>query len=301
MRFLRLALAALGFPAAGALAQPHFLSPADIDALPSTPADERFAYGPDSPQFGDLRLPGGPGLAPVAVVIHGGCWVESYADLRNTAALADALRRDGFATWNLEYRRLDQPGGGWPGTFLDVARGIDALRILARRHPLDLRRVIVIGHSAGGQLALWAAARHKLPPGSELFLPEPLAIAGVVGIGTPADLARFRLKESQTCGDAVVTKLMGGGPDRVPVRYAQGSPFELLPLGVRQILVTGSDDFIEGPPEGAAYVAAARRAGDRAEQRVIPDSGHHEYNSPETPAGRATRAAARALAGLPDR
>jgi acetyl esterase/lipase len=300
MRALRLMIAALGLPAAGARARPY-LSPADINALPSAPADERSAYGPSPVQFGDLRLPPGPGPHPVAVLLHGGCWLEGYADLRNTAALADALRRDGFATWNLEYRRLDQPGGGWPGTFLDVARGIDALRELARRHPLDLRRVIVVGHSAGGQLALWAGARHRLLPGTALFLRDPLPIAGVVALGTPADLARFRLKESEVCGDAVVTKLMGGGPGRVPERYAQGSPSELLPLGVPQILVTGSDDFIEGPPEGADYVAAARAAGDRAEQRVVPESGHHEYLSPDAPAGRTARAAARALADLPAR
>jgi acetyl esterase/lipase len=299
MRLLRFAFAALGIPGASAFAQSHFLSPADINALPSAPADARQAYGPDPEQFGDLRLPAGPGPHPVAVVIHGGCWLESYADLQNTAALADALRRDGFATWNLEYRRLDQPGGGWPGTFLDAAHGIDALRELARRYPLDLKRVILVGHSAGGQLALWAAARHRLPLGAALYLRDPLPIAGVVALGTPADLARFRLNEAEVCGDRVVTKLMGGGPDRVPERYAEGSPIELLPLGVPQILLTGSDDFIEGPPEGAAYVAAARAAGDRAEQRVIPNSGHHEYNSPETPAGRATRTAVRELAGLP--
>ena len=123
----------------------------------------------------------GPGLHPVAVVIHGGCWVERYADLRNTAALADALRREGLATWNIEYRRLDQKGGGWPGTFLDVAHAVDALRDLAKRYPLDLSRVVVVGHSAGGQLALWVGARHRLPKGGALYLPNPLGIKGVVG------------------------------------------------------------------------------------------------------------------------
>jgi acetyl esterase/lipase len=301
MRVLRLAIAALGLSAASARAQSRYLGPEDINALPSAPADARYAYGPAALQFGDLRLPPGPGAHPVAVVIHGGCWLERYADLQNTAALADALRRDGFATWNIEYRRLDQAGGGWPGTFLDVARAVDALRALAARYPLDLQRVVLVGHSAGGQLALWAAARHKLLLGSTLFLRNPLPVAGVVALGAPADLARFRLKEYDVCGDAVVTKLMGGSPGRVPARYAQASPIELLPLGVPQILVNGSADFVEGPSDGAAYVAAARAAGDRAEQRVIPDAGHFEEISPGSVAWPVVRDAVRSLAGPPGR
>jgi len=276
-----------------------FLGVDDINALPSAPADVRVAYGTEPDQFGELRLPRGGGLHPVAVVIHGGCWVESYADLRNTAALADALRREGMATWNIEYRRSDERGGGWPGTFLDVARAIDALRALARRYPLDLTRVIVVGHSAGGQLALWAAGRHRLPAGSAVFLPHPLPITGVLALGTPGDLATFRRRETDVCGRPVVTDLLGGGPDQVPERYAQASPIEMLPLGVPQILVTASADFVESPAEGAAYVAAVRRAGDSARQLVIPDAGHFEYLSPSSAAWPAVRKAARELAGLP--
>ena len=113
----------------------QFLRPRDVDALPSRAADARIAYGTDSLQFGDLRVPAGRGPFPVAVVIHGGCWQHNFASLQNTAALSDALRDAGVATWNVEYRRSDNPGGGWPGTFLDVAVATDSLRSIATRYP----------------------------------------------------------------------------------------------------------------------------------------------------------------------
>ena len=141
------------------------LSPADVNRLPSKPADARISYGPDPLQFGELRLPRGTGPFPLAVVIHGGCWVSEVATLQNTAALADALRDAGIATWNIEYRRVDNPGGGWPGTFTDVADAVDLVRVIAREHPIDLSRVVTIGHSAGAHLALWAAARGRLAEG----------------------------------------------------------------------------------------------------------------------------------------
>ena len=130
----------------------------DIPLLPSDPAVARIAYGPDANQFADLRLPPGAGPSPVIAIFHGGCWAE-FADLAYTAPLASALTREGWATWNIEYRRIHQPGGGWPGTFDDAARGVDALREAARQYPLDFSRVVVIGHSAGGQLALWTASQ----------------------------------------------------------------------------------------------------------------------------------------------
>lgn len=116
-----------------------FLTVPELLALPAAVPDFRIPYGNDPAQFGELRLPARPGPHPVAVVIHGGCWLAEY-DLASTSALADALRRSGWATWHLEYRRLDMPGGGWPGTFHDVGRGIDALRGLADRHALDSAR-----------------------------------------------------------------------------------------------------------------------------------------------------------------
>ncbi len=265
-----------------AMARAQYLGVEDINALPSAPADVRYAYGKARQQFGELRLPKAPGRHAVAVILHGGCWVERYADIRNTAALADALRGEGIATWNVEYRREDEAGGGWPGTLLDAAQAIDALRELAKRYPLDLSRVVAIGHSAGAQLALWAAGRHRLPRSSVLYAADPLPIKGVLALGAIADLARFNEQEVDVCGEPVVTRLMGGSPKSVPERYAQGSPRQLLPLGVRQILVTAVHDFVESPAEGSLYVEAARAGGDKAEQRVVRNASHFEYLSPES-------------------
>ena len=154
------------------------LRPADVDRLPSKPADTRIPYGSDPLQFGELRLPKGSGPFPLAVVIHGGCWVRTYATLQNTAALADSLRDAGIATWNIEYRRVDDPGGGWPGTFTDIADAIDLVRVIARDHPIDLSRVVTVGHSAGAHLALWAAARGRLAKDSQVYRGNPLPLRG---------------------------------------------------------------------------------------------------------------------------
>ena len=134
----------------------------------------RITYGSDPLQFGELRVPAAKGPHPVAIVVHGGCWVSKIENMDakavamdNMRPLAAALTEEGIATWNIEYRRLGNDGGGWPGTFRDVASAADLLRTLAREHALDLTRVIAIGHSAGGHLAMWLAARPKMPQGSD--------------------------------------------------------------------------------------------------------------------------------------
>ncbi|HTZ36296.1 MAG TPA: alpha/beta hydrolase, partial [Stellaceae bacterium] len=144
------------------------------------PAPQRFAYGAEASQFGELWLPQAPaGPAPVAVLLHGGCWRASYG-LDLMQPLAADLRERGVAVWNIEYRRLGESGGGYPGTFADVGAAFDALRGLAARYPIDLHRLAAIGHSAGGQLALWAAGRPRLPADSALKTPDPLAPGFVV-------------------------------------------------------------------------------------------------------------------------
>jgi acetyl esterase/lipase len=259
------------------------LSPRDVDKLPSRPADHRIAYGADSLQFGDLRLPNGPAPHPLVIVIHGGCWVSHFATLQNTAALSDALRDAGVATWNIEYRRLDHPGGGWPGTMADVAAAADYVRTLAIRFPLDTTRVIAIGHSAGGHLALWLGARRRLTSGSPLYAAQPLQLNAAVALGGPGDLVDFTTYAANVCGSPVIEQLLGGTPTTVPDRYAQASPRALLPLGVRQVLVVGAEDRVM--PEGArnAYVEAATMAGDSAEAIVVPGA-HFEVIAPTSSA-----------------
>ena len=265
------------------MSQVQRLRPADVDRLPSKPADARIPYGDDPLQFGELRLPAGKGPFPVAAVIHGGCWVSEFATLQNTAALSDALRDAGIATWNIEYRRLDNPGGGWPGTFADVADGTDKLRDIAKTHPLDLSRVVTVGHSAGAHLALWAGARSKLPRSSPLFRANPLPLRAAVALGGPGDLKGFYEYAARICGSNVIDSLMGGAPTAVADRYAEGSPKELLPFKVQQVLIVGVQDGVMPPPARESYAAAVRKAGDRIEVIEVP-GGHFEVIAPTSAA-----------------
>jgi acetyl esterase/lipase len=259
------------------------MRPRDVDALPSKPPDTRIPYGKDDLQHGELRLPKGSGPFPLAIVIHGGCWVAKFASTQNTAALADALRDAGVATWNVEYRRADHPGGGWPGTFADIAAATDIVRTIAMEHPLDLSRVITVGHSAGGHLALWAAARARLSKTSPLYSASPLPLRAAVALGGPGDLKAFRKYGDKICGGPVIDQLMGGAPEAVAERYAQGSPVEMLPLGVRQVLIVGLNDGVMPAPEREMYAAKATKAGDRAEVVEVP-GGHFEVIAPTSAA-----------------
>lgn len=261
----------------------ELLTASDVVAMEAPAPDRRIAYGEGGLNFGHLRLPegaDGPGAAPhpVVVFIHGGCWLSEYG-IGHVGLAEEALAEAGYAVWSLEYRRVGDEGGGWPGTFRDVAAGVDHLRRLAREYPLDLDRVVAVGHSAGGQLALWAAARSKMPPGSPIHAPAPLPVRGVVGLAPAATLAE--LHRVGICGD-VVDGLMGGGPDEVPDRYRAASPMRLTPVGVPQRVIVGVHDETWGP-HGRAYVRRAREAGEPSiSLRVAPESGHFEMIVPGT-------------------
>ena len=255
--------------------------------LPQAKADRRISYAGDPHQFGDLRLPqaersptGGNKKFPVAIVIHGGCWSADY-DLIYMGNLAAALAKAGIATWSIEYRRVGDTGGGWPGTFQDVARAADYVRELAKHYPLDVKRVIVVGHSAGGHLALWLAARRKMPKSSELYAANPIAIGGVVALAGIPDLAAAGADTG--CGD-MGYKLVGGTPEQVPDRYRQGSPAEMLPLGVKQILIHGEQDKLVPRKLSVEFEARARKHGDDLSLISVPSAGHFELVVPTTPA-----------------
>lgn len=274
-------------PGQGAPGAPRLLRAGDIDTMPARPG-QRIAYGPDSLQFGELRVPSGSGPFPVAIVVHGGCWYSPYASVRNSAPLADALAAAGVATWNVEYRRYDQTGGGWPGTFLDVAAGTDHVRQLARDHRIDTTRIVAVGHSAGAHLALWLASRHTLARSSPLAGGAPLRLAGVVSVGGIADLREFQPRERATCGVPAVESLLGAMPDSVPQRVRDASPIERLPFGVPTVHVAGASDRIAPRAVVEAFATAARAAGDSAQVVIVPASGHFETMAPSHAGGRAT-------------
>ncbi len=196
---------------------PSIMAASDAMALPRPEPDHRLPYGDDPLQFGELRLPDGNGPHPVVVVIHGGCWLAEY-DLSYISSLAAALTDAGVATWSVEYRRVGDEGGGWPGTFQDVAESADFLLEIASDHDLDLDRVAAVGHSAGGHLALWLAGRKWLDAEDPLRGDDLLALNGVVSLAGITDLASYA--SASGCGSAV-PGLLEGIP-RICRRFSPG-------------------------------------------------------------------------------
>lgn len=256
----------------------------DLLARDRAPADLRVAYGRDPLQFGDLWLPRGTGPHPVVVMIHGGCWRADLPGLELMDYAAADLRAAGMAVWNIEYRRIGHDGGGYPGTFQDVAKGLDHLKALAAPHHLDLSRVVVSGHSAGGHLAVWALGRPRLTPTSPLHAAEPLSLRGAVALAGIIDLQAYRAEGPDACGGPGTIDALVGAPDRRGDVFADTSPPRLLPLGSRQVIVSGELDAIVPSHFGRAYAAAAAAAGDAASAIDLPDSGHFELIDPTAPA-----------------
>lgn len=244
----------------------------------------RHTYGPDAAQFGDLYLPAGPRAHGVAVIIHGGFWRAGY-DLSLGAPLAADLAGRGYAAFNLEYRRVGN-GGGWPTTLQDVSDGIDLLGTL----DLDISRVVVIGHSAGGHLATWAAGRDKLPAGAPGHEPK-VAVTAVVSQAGVLDLATA---ERQGVGGTAELDFLGGTPVSVPERYAVADPIAQVPLRVPVLCVHSRADQAVPFAQSTAYVAAARAAGATARLAEV-QGDHFALIDPHSPAWTTV---VRALPGL---
>ncbi|GAB5551826.1 MAG: alpha/beta hydrolase [Saprospiraceae bacterium] len=266
----------------------------DVLKLPVDSATVRLSYGPDTFQFGDLRLPEKKGPHKVVVIIHGGCWVSAIADLSLMDAMATQLTRDGYATWNLEYRRIGDPGGAWPNTFLDVAKGINYLKTIAAKYQLDLDHVVVTGHSAGGHLTLWQALQHQLPSDSEIFLKDPLPVSGVVSLAGIVDPSTYLLREGRTCGSNV-DELLGGLPEEVPHRYQEAAPIKLLPAGVRTILITGKQDNTVPIKHVKPYYLKAKASGEWVKNIEVDNAAHFEVISPGSTAWKAISKSIRKL------
>ena len=258
-------------------------------------ADYRVAYGAGEFQFGDLWVPvggGGPGGFPVVVLLHGGWW-RSVFGLGYCGFLCAALRGAGVAVWSMEYRRVGDAGGGWTGTFEDVAAGFDFLPGLAGRYGLDMGRVVAAGHSAGGQLAFWLAGRHHIFEGSPIRGGRPgVRLRGVVGLAAAVDLRLTRdLSSGVFAGDKrQVERLMGGSPEEVPERYRAGNPGDLLPLNVPQILIQGSVDGQIPPALPRRWAELAGRHGDSVRVVMVPGADHFDVVDPESAAWPVVRA-----------
>ena len=239
------------------------MSAEDILSRPQPPPDARVAYGADPSQFLEIRLPSTKGPHPVLLNIHGGYWRAKY-DLAYTGHLCAALRTAGIATFNTEYRRVGNPGGGWPGTFEDIRLAYRFIQQERSRFHLDMDRLVVMGHSAGGQLALCLAAH-------ETSLRNAISLAGVVDLNQA-----FALHLSH---DAVA-EFMGGNPDRVPEHYREADPMELRIPQARQCLLHGSEDDTVPPEFSRNYVAHKKKAGESVQLMEISHAGHFELIDP---------------------
>lgn len=270
---------------------------ADFQKLPQPPAPRVIAYGRDPLQHIELWRPAGNAIVPVILLIHGGCWQTGVAKANIMHRMADAFVRRGAAVWNVEYRGVDVPGGGYPGTFQDVAAAADLLRDRGAALRLDLHRVVAVGHSAGGHLALWAAGRARIGRNSPLWAEHPLALTGVVSLGGLPDLKDARTAAADACGADTIDRLVGPTTAAHPDPFADTSPVALAPLGVPQILLSGAADVIAPPKFADGYAAKVKGAGDIVSIETIPAQGHFELITPGTPAGNAVIKAALRLLG----
>jgi acetyl esterase/lipase len=275
----------------------------DVLTRPAPPPDVVLSYGPGQNHIADLRLPMrgrlGGGSVPLVIFLHGGFWRAAY-DRTHTGPLAAALAAEGFAVCTPEFRKVGQPEGGWPGTFDDVAAAVDVLPGLVRAQPglagsagrtPGIGRVVFAGHSAGGHLALWAAARHRLPTGTRWHTSTP-GCAGVVALCAVSDLVSGYQRR---LGNGAVAELLGGGPARHPERHALTDPAVLLPIGTPVTLVHGRDDQVVPCELSAEYAARARAVGDDVTCRALSDEGHFGVIDPLSKAWPEVLAAFRAM------
>lgn len=239
---------------------------------------QTLRYGDEPHHHVELTWPEGDGVHPCVVLLHGGFWRARY-DLDLMRPLARMVADAGLAAANVEYRRVGEPGGGFPGTLADVAAAVDRI---AGVPGLDAARLVLVGHSAGGQLALWAASRHRLPAGAVGAggTARPTAVVSLAGV---CDLARAARADT---GEGAVPDLLGGMPDDVPERYAAASPAALVPLGVPTLLVHGDADDRVPVEQSRRYAERARAAGDDVELVELHGVGHREVIEPAGPAWR---------------
>jgi acetyl esterase/lipase len=259
--------------------------------------DARIPYGPAASQYVEFFRPIGAGPHPVVVLLHGGCWAHKYGGLRQVAGMARVWAESGIGVWSIEYRGVDESGGGFPGTYLDVAAALEKLKADSATLDLDLARVVFVGHSAGAQLAQWSAARSHIDEGSPLYARAPLTGQAVVGLGTLPDL-RDKQAIERACGlDAnELTGLPGPGREDV---FADTSPAAMLPPDANTILLNGELDSVAPAALAARYALDARRAGGEVRTLVIPNASHYDEVSTDSPVWPVLDATVKSALGVP--
>ena len=287
-------LPALLFSSA-AVAAPMTLD--DYLALNGPAPTARIAYGSAPSQFAELFRPAGAGPFPVVVLVHGGCWTIKFGGIRQMRNVAGALAAQGIAVWNVEYRRSDEEGGGYPGTYQDMNAALDKLGAEAGKYQLDTSRIVAMGHSAGGQLVQWIAGRSRIPASSPLFHPNPLPVREIISLGGLADLRNEKDLIKASCGRD--TAELAGMPSAArPDVFADTNAAELLPNGSHTLLVTGELDTISPPRVAFAYAARARQAGDQAEVLILPGASHYDEVAATSPSWQLMLPSIRAALGI---
>jgi acetyl esterase/lipase len=240
-------------------------------ALKGPAPTAHIAYGPAPSQYAELFEPAGAGPFPVVVLVHGGCWKSEFAGIAQFRNIAGSLAAQGIAVWSVEYRRVDEAGGGYPGTYEDLIGALEALSANAALYRLDLGHIAAVGHSAGGHAVQWIAGRGRLPESSPLYRAHFLAIKQIVSLGGLNDLRAW----TDLCGFAV-SKLTGIASSGRPNVYADTSPAELVPNGSHTVLVNGELDRQVPPEVAVKFAAKARAAGDQVDIIVLPRASHFD-------------------------
>lgn len=257
----------------GAVAAPMSLD--DYLALHGPEPTVQIPYGAAPSQYAQLFRPTGAGPFPVVVLVHGGCWTVAFGGIRQMHNVAGALAAQGIAVWNVEYRRVDEAGGGYPGTYQDMHAALDSLQSHAAQYQLDTSRIVAMGHSAGGQLVQWIAGRAKLPKTSPLYRDNFLPVNNIISLGGLANLRHEKDLIKTSCEREMV-QLAGSASSERPDIYSDTNAAELMPNGSRTVLATGELDTISPPRVAHDYAAKATLAGDQAEVLILPGASHYD-------------------------
>lgn len=265
----------------GAVAAPMSLD--DYLALQGPAPTAQISYGPAPSQYAQLFRPPGAGPFPVVVLVHGGCWTVAFGGITQMHNVAGALAAQGIAVWNVEYRRVDEPGGGYPGTYQDMHAALDSLQHHAGQYQLDTSRIVAMGHSAGGQLVQWIAGRAQLPKTSALFRDKILPVKNILSLGGLADLRHEKDLIKSSC-ERDMAQLAGSASSERPDIYSDTNAADLMPNGSRTVLATGELDTISPPRVAHDYAAKAEKAGDHAEVLILPGASHYDEIAATSPA-----------------